>query len=131
MKTASRDLRHEAGRLGEAACMSYLRRRGYRIKDCNYRAGHKEIDVIAETLFSIVFVEVKTRTAEYGQHRRYGTPSAAVTKEKQQLISAAAQVYLACHPTSKHVRFDVMEVYIIRADDSVSVSHINHIKNAY
>ncbi len=124
-------MRHKAGKIGEAACVQYLRRRGYRIKECNYRAGHKEIDLIAETLFSLVFVEVKTRTAESRKPSRYGPPSSAVTKEKQQMIATAAQVYLSCHPTPKHLRFDVMEVYLSPERDTPCVAHINHIKDAY
>ena len=52
----------EIGDFGEQRAVNYLRLRGYTVKERNYRAGHYEIDIIAQRWNEIAFVEVKTRT---------------------------------------------------------------------
>jgi len=52
----------ELGAAGEEAACSFLRRRGYRIMDRNYRCPFGEIDVIARRGGLTVFCEVKTRS---------------------------------------------------------------------
>ncbi|MDE7148814.1 MAG: YraN family protein, partial [Bacteroidales bacterium] len=49
------------GKRGEQAAKAYLEARGYTVLAMNYRAGHREIDLIAQTGDRLVFVEVKTR----------------------------------------------------------------------
>ena len=50
------------GDFGEKKAAQYLRLRGYRILERNWRSGKYEIDIIAATVKDLVFVEVKTRT---------------------------------------------------------------------
>jgi len=51
------------GRVGERAAARYLRRRGLRLIARNVRVARGEIDLIAMEGRTLVFVEVKTRTA--------------------------------------------------------------------
>ncbi len=52
--------RGEVGKLGEELTARFLMKRGYRIRDRNYRRPWGELDIIAERKDKIHFVEVKT-----------------------------------------------------------------------
>lgn len=53
----------KVGQFGEKIAREFLERRGYKILETNYKAGYKELDIIAEQGDFLVFVEVKTRTS--------------------------------------------------------------------
>ena len=123
----------EIGRFGESAACYYLQSKKYKILEQNFYASHNEIDIIAENKKYIIFVEVKTRSCHSLQEYNYGTPAMAVTYSKQKRTLAAAQAYLAEHPTSKTPRLDVVEVYLTKATTSSpsEVLRINHIEDAF
>ena len=123
----------EIGDYGEAKAVTYLRLHGYTIKKRNWRTGKCEIDIIAETLRDLVFVEVKTRTyapemIEYGV-----PPKRAVSAEKQRFTRQAAQRFLRQYPTRKQPRMDVIEVWLVNTGSKKKpkVAKIHHIKAAY
>ena len=112
----------ETGRHGERVAARYLKRHGYRILEKNYRAGHHEIDLIAQEKATglYVFVEVKTRT-EGG----LGRPMEAVNRQKQRFLRLAAEQWIREHNLFEHgARFDVIEV--LTPSDAV-----NHVENAF
>ncbi len=122
----------EIGAYGERIAARHLRLRGYAVRARNWRVGHLEIDLIAENLRDLVFVEVKTRT--------YSTlddasrpPKSAVNAEKQQATRKAARRYLSLFPTGKQPRMDVLEIYLLKKEgtDQYKVAKIHHIKAAY
>ncbi len=103
--------RQRLGDYGERrAALAYFFR-GAILKKKNYRVGHLEIDLILESPRYIIFSEVKTRHLHPEDTHFYGSPSAAVTAEKQKNLIAAARKYLVQHPTKKKIRMDVVEVY--------------------
>lgn len=111
------------GRQGEDLAEQYLRRRGYRIIQRNYRAPCGEIDIIAEDKGVLVFVEVKTRTGS-----GFGTPAESVTFRKRQQISKAALVYLGQQLLfGAAARFDVVAVLLGKSSEP----RIELIKNAF
>ncbi len=121
------------GDLGERRATRYLRLRGYFIRERNWRAGKAEIDIIAETLREIVFVEVKTRTYRKEELLTAAPPGVAVNTNKQRLTRQAARQYIyQCH-TKKQPRMDVIEVWLCKDNKSGSprVEKIHHIKAAY
>ena len=74
---------------GEEMAADWLRQHGYTIRNRNWRSGRTEIDIIAETSEYIVFVEVKTRSADYQVN-----PADAVNVPKQRtIIFAASNLY--------------------------------------
>jgi putative endonuclease len=94
------------GPLGERVAARHLRRRGYHILARNYRAPGGEIDLVASDDGTLVFVEVKARSAI-----GYGTPQEAVDERKQSRIRRAANVYRAEYGVGYlPVRFDVVAI---------------------
>ena len=130
-KTA--DTKKEIGDLGERRAARYLMLRGYLIKERNWRAGKAEVDIIAETLREVVFVEVKTRTYQKEALLTAPPPGVAVNANKQRVTRQAARQYLYQHRTNKQPRMDVIEVWLCkgREEDAPHVAKIHHIKAAY
>ena len=52
---------NELGKWGEQVAERHLLEKDYRIVQCNWRYGHRDIDIIAAKDDMLVFVEVKTR----------------------------------------------------------------------
>lgn len=95
------------GTLYEAKAADYLRQRGYRILEKNFRCRFGEIDLICRKDRFLVFVEVKYRGGS-----SFGTPASAVDVRKQIRISNTASWYLYSHrfPPDTPCRFDVAAV---------------------
>ena len=113
------------GAVGEQAAATYLRRKGCRILERNYRSRFGEIDIIAADKQYILFVEVKTRSA--GMLDR---PAAWVTTAKQHKIIKTAALYLQNHEPELQPRFDVIEVYMRSKTDCV-VERLEHLESAF
>lgn len=124
--------RQKTGDYGERCAARYLMRRGYRIQARNWRADHREIDLIAVRFGVIAFVEVKTRTYLPGDTDAL-PPRAAVGTEKQYFTRQAAKRYLYEHPTTRKPRMDVIEVYLTAGTDGKRprVQKIHHLPGAY
>ncbi len=114
-----------SGRWGEERAARYLRLRGWRIVESNYRCRFGEIDLIASRGGVLAFIEVKTRKdASHGEAREF------VTEAKQRRLLAAASLYLAEHETDLQPRFDVVEIYAPQGAET-RFPKINHIENAF
>ena len=83
---------HELGRRSEDVACDYLAARGWTILARNFRAGHKEIDIIARLGETIAFVEVKARAGG-----EWGHPLDAITWSKRREIAHAARAWLHAH----------------------------------
>ena len=106
------------GRVGEVKAAEFLKKKGFKILETNYRTPLGEIDIIATDNDYVVFIEVKTRTGD-----EYGAPSEAVNLKKQQKYYKTALYYLQRNKkTDAPCRFDVVEI-----EDG----QINHILNAF
>jgi len=118
-------LRKSLGSWGEEKAAGYLRRRGYRILEMNYKTRVGEIDIIARKGSFIVFVEVKLRkNADFAEAREY------VHTAKQGRIIKTAMMYLACNEIDLQPRFDVVEIYAPEGENSRRI-HIEHLENAF
>lgn len=93
------------GAWGELQACFYLTNHDYNIRERNWRAGHLEIDIIAEELGQLIFVEVKTRSYEF-MH----TAFEAVDAAKKQHIINAAQSYMRSKYLDMPFRFDIITV---------------------
>jgi putative endonuclease len=100
------DPRRGLGRRGEALAVAELARRGYTMRQRNWRCSEGEIDVVAEHDGWLVFVEVRTRRG-----RELGTPEVSVTAAKRARLIRVAQSYLAEYePEEIDWRIDVVAV---------------------
>ena len=130
MKTINMNKLGEIGLFGENAAVEQLSQQGYEIIARNIICDAHEIDIIAQDMRYIVFVEVKTRTY-FSNNSIYGKPASAVTKEKQTSIMKAAKAYLKDNYHRRVPRFDVIEVYVNKYNEGLSIKKINHIPRAF
>ncbi|MFC1645555.1 YraN family protein [Candidatus Omnitrophota bacterium] len=102
----------ELGRKGEDAAVDFLKRKGYKIIERNYRNKLGEIDVIAKDSNTLCFIEVKTRT-----NFKFGYPQEAITNFKQKKINRVALSYLKQYNLLNiSARFDIISVVFNKQD---------------
>ena len=100
------------GQQAEDAAAKYLRRKGYRIVARNVRAGRNEIDIIARDGKTLVFVEVRSRTAEDDF-----APEDSIGPVKQRHVRRAAEYYLArLKGPTPECRVDVIAVLMLAGE---------------
>ena len=109
------------GNKGEMLASRYLLDKGYAVLHYNWRAGHKEIDLIAKERDTLVFVEVKSRTSE-----QYGNAWDAVTDDKMRLLISAAETYIMRYKVDLRFRFDIITVV-----GNCEPYRIEHIEDAF
>ena len=113
------------GRWGEQLIAEKLRKSGCVIEGAGWRCRMGELDLIVSDGTYLRFVEVKLRKdARFAQAREF------VDVHKQQRLRAAAQLYLAQHPTRLQPRFDVAEVYAPQGL-ATKAPTIQYIENAF
>ncbi|OGC87787.1 MAG: YraN family protein, partial [candidate division Zixibacteria bacterium RBG_16_48_11] len=95
-----------SGKEGEDLAANYLTGLGYEIIQRNFRAGRKEIDIVAFDGKELVFVEVKA-----GRAKEFGEPELRVDERKQKNLAEVAQKFLAETSVEfESCRFDVVGV---------------------
>jgi putative endonuclease len=110
------------GKEGERIAEQYLKRKGYKLVERNYRCAAGEVDLIVLDRRVIVFVEVKTRTGH-----GFGTPLEAVQPRKQRKMMRAAQFFLSQKKLhQRDARFDVVGISWPGQEPMVE-----HIENAF
>lgn len=112
------------GNAGEKIAQKYLKRKFYKILDCQYRSPFGEIDIIAQKKNYLIFAEVKTRREDCKF-----SPASAVNKAKQQRIIKTAFCYIKHSRAKLQPRFDIIEV-IINPKTLRKIS-LTHIENAF
>ena len=116
-------LKHtEIGTKGELLAANFLINKGYSILETNWRTGKKEVDIIAESSDSIVFVEVNTRS-----NFDFGFPEEAVTEAKKKLLKLAAEEYFEQKKPVKNPRFDIISIL----QKGANTQEIIHIVDAF
>ncbi len=110
------------GKEGERIAESYLRKKGYRVVERNYRCPVGELDLILLDRRVVVFVEVKTRSDD-----RFGTPLESVGPRKQQKMIKTALFFLTRHRLHhRDARFDVVGISYQGGEPMVE-----HVENAF
>jgi putative endonuclease len=104
--------RARLGRWSEKRCERFLKARGMRTLDRNYRCKVGELDlVMVDADGSIVFVEVRSRTDE-----SFAPVEASITRAKRAHVGQAARCFLAAHKIEdRPLRFDVVTLVLGRA----------------
>ncbi len=93
------------GHKGEGLAVKYLKRRGYRIIQRNFKTSMGEIDIIARDRETLVFIEVKTR-----ESLEYGQPFESVTRAKRRKIANVATLFLKKLRDVPQCRFDIVSI---------------------
>lgn len=94
------------GARAERRARRHYRLRGYRILGANVRLGGVEVDLLCRRGGTVVFCEVKEKTAD-----SYGDPLEMVDERKQRRLRRAAEAWLAIEGgPDLAVRFDVVAV---------------------
>ena len=93
------------GEPAENLAAAFLEREGLRILERNYRCKLGEIDLVAKSGATVVFVEVRARASE-----AFGGAAGSITAAKRKRLVAAARHYLARHRADSACRFDVVLV---------------------
>jgi len=115
--------RQEVGKLGEKEAQKFLKKRGYRIRETNFRCPHGEIDIIAQRKDYLVFVEVRTKS-----NLDFGTPEESITQAKKKKLVALALTYTSTHQNLPSLwRIDVVAIEL---GDKGKLKRIEHIENA-
>jgi len=115
--------RKELGNTGEKLARDFLKKKGYKIRDTNFRCREGEIDIVAEKKGCLVFVEVRTKTSSV-----FGSPEESVTFAKKEKLIASALTYLNNHqnlPESWRIDFVAVEL-----DQKGKAKRIELIENA-
>ena len=111
------------GKLGEDIASNYLRNKGYRIIQRNFKARYGEIDIIATFKNTLIFVEVKTRWGT-----PFGTPQEAVTKWKLEAVVRAAQYFKLTYPSlPESMQIDVVSVQLDHSGILKSIEHLESV----
>ena len=107
------------GRAGEDRAAQHLQRAGLTLlaRNVRYRAG--ELDLVMQEQATLVFVEVRVRN-----NTGFGSAAESVTRQKQQRLILAAQLFLQQHPEHQRraCRFDVV---------SITGTELQWLKNAF
>lgn len=110
---------HALGRRAEDLAHRHLERAGLRVVGRNFRTldGRGEVDLVAREGETLVFVEVKARSA-----REFGAPDRAIDPFKMDALRRAARAWLqASGRPACPVRFDVVTVVL---DGRAEIGHV-------
>lgn len=116
------------GTEGEKIAAEFLKKNNYNILTTNFRYSRLgEIDIIARENNYICFIEVKTRSGV-----NYGFPIESIDFRKRENIKKLANIFIMKYNLrNENIRFDVVEVYIKKERDAMTIENINLIKNAF
>ncbi len=116
---SSRDI----GMVGEQIAVEYLKKKGYKILEKNFKLRFSEIDIIALDKDVLVFVEVKTKT-----NLRFGQPYEEITPAKLKKLKRGVQYYLLLR--KKYVNYKMrLDVLSILLDTNRRLQELKHYKN--
>ena len=114
--------RRNVGILGEKLARDFLKKRGYRILESNYRCPEGEMDIVARHKDSLVFVEVRTKRS-----LEFGSPEESITPTKMEKLRAVAAYYRQTHDNLPALwRIDVVAVQMDQKDKLLRIELIEN-----
>lgn len=111
------------GNKAEQLAQKLIRKQGLKLLAANVNYSFGEIDLIAEDVKELVFIEVRFRA-----NSSHGSAAETVAAQKQRRIIMAAQRWLKENQSyqNHYCRFDVIAI-----DSVIDFKHINWQKNAF
>ena len=108
---------NELGKKGEELALELLEKKGYFIRDKNWRYLKAEVDIIAQKGDILAVVEVKTRSST-----DFGDPQDFVNPKKIKLLVTAIDEYVNSKELDVEVRFDI--IAIVKEGPRFNIEHI-------
>ena len=108
---------NELGKKGEQLAIDYLVKKGYVIRDKNWRFQKAEVDIIAQKKDILAVVEVKTRSTI-----EFGNPQDFVNPKKIKLLVSAIDEYVISKELDVEVRFDI--IAIVSENNNFIIEHL-------
>lgn len=119
----------DEGKLGEEFAVEFLRKKGFKIIDRNFRIRGGEVDIIATDpsagsgQVALVFVEVKTRIST-----EFGTPLEAIGYWKLKSLIKTAEFYKLKHPKLPDLlRIDAVSIILSPENGVLSIELVKNI----
>jgi putative endonuclease len=120
----SNDPRHALGESGEQVAADHLQRLGYKIIARNHRTRYGELDLVALTGDTLVFVEVKTARGSV-------SPFESLHARKRAQVRRMAATYLSeslGKPYADNIRFDAIGIV---CDSNGKLRSLEHLEGAF
>jgi putative endonuclease len=111
----------KTGQLGESIAQEYLKKKGHRIIDVNYKTKFAEIDLITQFKGILVFVEVRTRVGD-----NFGIPEQSLIRKKVNKVIKNAQMYMKYKKYADRYRIDAVCIVL---DKNKNLIRLNHYEN--
>jgi putative endonuclease len=105
------------GKEGEDAATNFLLKKGHEILVRNYRFKKAEVDIISKKNNTVVFTEVKLRSA-----KTFGLPEEFVRRKKKLLMKQAAEEFINQLGQETEIRFDIISV--LKNKNNFEIVHI-------
>ncbi|HEY4517243.1 MAG TPA: YraN family protein [Candidatus Paceibacterota bacterium] len=110
MTDDKRTEKQKTGAIGESIAEQFLRSKGYKIIEKNYRRKWGEIDIIAEKANTVRFIEVKAVSRE---SRAVHRPEELVDRRKLTKVARTAALYMETKRDRREFQIDVVGVIIM------------------
>ena len=107
---------NELGKEGEQIAVDFLIKKGYKIKEQNWRFKKAEIDIIAQLGKNLIAIEVKTRSTD-----DFGDPQDFLKPKQKNLLITTMDEYVVSKDLDVEVRFDV--IGIIKNQKETKIEH--------
>ena len=117
------------GARGEELAKNYLKKKGYKILDKNFKTKWGEIDLATKKNGKIVFVEVKTIQKKEGF-----SPEDEIDRKKKNQLRKMVQVYFSQKkiPLESACQIDILAIEILPNFKKATIKHFeNAIEDVY
>jgi putative endonuclease len=117
------------GEQGELIARRYLKKKGYKIIESNYKRKWGELDIIAKKKNKLFFFEVK-----YGSKASCFLPESRVNRQKKRQLVKMAHLYLTEKeiPPDTPCQIDILGINLSPDGKSVEIRHYeNAVEDTY
>jgi len=108
----------KTGNRGEDLAVLYLKKKGYRVEERNFRTRFGEIDIVCWDAQTLVFVEVKTKIGH-----DFGEPEEMVDKRKLSQVKMMGEWYMLEKKLDVSCRVDVVAIVLKNDGEPEKLEH--------
>ncbi len=116
------------GKIGEDLAEKFLKNKGYKILERNWKSFHKEIDIIAKKSGVISFVEVKT-LSKAGDCPNQKLAEENVGPQKRKNLISASKSYIFSKKINPDAPWQI-DVISIEVDQKTGEKELRHFENS-